>query len=88
MLLVGGALSSAFIPVFSGYLATGKAEEGWRAASIIFNTIMVLLLTGIGIGLIFTPQLVHLLVPKLSAEAIDLTIKLTRIMFAQTFLWP
>jgi putative peptidoglycan lipid II flippase len=85
MLLVGGALSSAFIPVFSGYLATGKAEEGWRAASIIFNTIMVLLLTGIGIGLIFTPQLVHLLVPKLSAEAIDLTIKLTRIMFAQTF---
>lgn len=85
MLLVGGALSSAFIPVFSSYIATGKSEEGWRVASIIFNAIMVLLLVGIGIGLVFTPQLVRLLVPKLSPAAIELTIKLTRIMFAQTF---
>lgn len=85
MLLVGGALSSAFIPVFSSYIAKGKQDEGWRVASIIFNSIMVLVLVGIGIGLIFTSQLVHLLVPKLSTEAIDLTIKLTRVMFAQTF---
>lgn len=85
MLLVGGALSSAFIPVFSSYLATDKPEEGWRVASIIFNTVMVLMLVGIGIGLIFTPQLVYLLVPKLSPAAIELTITLTRIMFVQTF---
>lgn len=85
MLLVGGALSSAFIPVFSSYIATNKEDEGWKVASIIFNLVMVLMLLGITIGLIFTPQLVYLLVPKLSSEAINLTIKLTRIMFAQTF---
>ena len=30
MLLVGGALSSAFIPVFSSYIATKREEEAWE----------------------------------------------------------
>jgi putative peptidoglycan lipid II flippase len=30
LLLVGGALSSAFIPVFSAGLATGKEAQDWR----------------------------------------------------------
>ena len=85
ILLVGGALSSAFIPVFSQYIATNKSDEGWRVVSILFNTIITLMLVGITLGLIFTPQLVYLLVPKFSPEAMELTVKLTRIMFAQAF---
>jgi len=85
MLLVGGALSSAFIPVFSGYIATDREEEGWEVASTIFNIVMVLMLIGIGIGLIFTPSLIYLLVPKLKPESLQMAVTLTRIMFIQTF---
>ncbi|NPV26868.1 MAG: murein biosynthesis integral membrane protein MurJ [Firmicutes bacterium] len=85
MLLVGGALSSAFIPVFSSYLATNQEEEGWRVASIVFNVVMLLMLIGIIIGLIFTPALMYLLVPHLPPAALTLSIYLTRIMFFQAF---
>jgi len=84
-LLVGGALSSAFIPVFSGYLATNREEDGWQVASTIFNIVMVLMLIGITLGLIFTPQLITLLVPGFTDEAFHLTVLLTRVMFAQSF---
>ncbi|MGI6224649.1 MAG: murein biosynthesis integral membrane protein MurJ [Peptococcales bacterium] len=84
-LLVGGALSSAFIPVFSSYLATNKEEDGWQVASTIFNLVMVLMIIGITLGLIFTPQLVKILVPGFTVEAFNLTVLLTRVMFAQSF---
>lgn len=85
MLLVGGALSSAFIPVFSGYLATGKKEEAWQTASTVFNLIIILMAAGIALGYIFTPQLVYILVPGFAPETMVLTTKLTRIMFIQAF---
>lgn len=84
-LLVGGALSSAFIPVFSSYLATNQEEDGWEVVSTIFNIVMVLMIIGIILGLIFTPQLIALLVPGFTGEAFDLAVLLTRVMFAQSF---
>ena len=66
MLLVGGALSSAFIPVFASYLSTDREEEAWEVASIIFNLIMTLMLLGILVGMVFTPQLIEVLVPGFS----------------------
>lgn len=83
MLLVGGALSSAFIPVFASYISTNKEDEAWETASIIFNLTISLMLLGIMFGVLFTPELVYLLVPGFSAEHTALTVKLTRIMFAQ-----
>ena len=83
MLLVGGALSSAFIPVFTSYLSTDREEDAWQAASIIFNLTISLMLLGIMLGAIFTPQLVNVLVPGFSPETSALTVKLTRIMFIQ-----
>lgn len=84
-LLVGGALSSAFIPVFSSYIATNKEEDGWDVASTIFNLVMILMFVGIVIGIIFTPQLIHILVPGFNKEGFELTVLLTRIMFIQSF---
>ena len=83
MLLVGGALSSAFIPVFAGYLAKDQEDEAWEAASVLFNLIMTLMLVGITLGMVFTPQLIKLLVPGFGPEEAGLTVKLTRIMFIQ-----
>ena len=83
MILVGGALSSAFIPVFSSYLARNQEEEGWRVLSIIFNWIMVLLTIGVVLGVALAPQLVDWLVPGFDGYTKTLTINLTRIMFVQ-----
>ncbi len=83
MLLVGGALSSAFIPVFSGYIARQEEEEAWKVASIIFNAVMVLLLMGVLVGYILTPQLIELIVPGFEPEYKSMTILMTRIMFLQ-----
>ncbi len=85
MILVGGALSSAFIPVFSSYLANDNEQEAWQVASILFNSIMLLLVVGVTLGLIYTPSLIRILVPGFDAQTTELTVMLTRIMFAQTF---
>ncbi len=85
MILVGGALSSAFIPVFGGYLATNREEEGWYVASSLTNLLMLLLIFAIGLGMIFTTPLVRVLVPGFDAGEIAFTARLTRIMFIQTF---
>ncbi|MFR6291366.1 MAG: lipid II flippase MurJ, partial [Peptococcaceae bacterium] len=82
--LVGGALSSAFIPVFSGYLATKKEEDAYIVASTILNLVSIAALVLIAIGILFTPQLVRMLV-KFTDETFELTVLLTRIMFAQSF---
>lgn len=83
-ILVGGALSSAFIPVFGGYLATKQEEEGWYVASSLFNLIFLLLVGLISFGMLYTPQFVRLLVHGFDPDAIALTAHLTRIMFFQT----
>lgn len=85
MILVGGALSSAFIPVFGGYLATGREEEGWHVASSLINLLVLLLVFAIALGMVFTVPLVRLIVPGFDAGEIAFTARLTRIMFVQTF---
>src|SRR6266513_695021 len=50
-LLVAGALASAFIPVFTGYLAKEREDEAWRVASSVLNAIVPLLM---GLSALFT----------------------------------
>ncbi len=80
-LLVGGALSAAFIPVFSGYLAKEQEEEGWIVASTVINFTIIVMTVGIVLGMVFTPYLIPLVAYKFSGPTLDLTITLTRIMF-------
>lgn len=85
MILVGGALSSAFIPVFGGYIAKEEDDEGWKVASIMLNLVVTLMLATITLAMVFTPQLVYVLVPGFNASEINMTVYLTRVMFIQTF---
>lgn len=82
-LLVGGVLSAAFIPVFSEYIAKGNEDEGWRVASSIVNMIMLSLGVLTIIGLFFTPQFIHLVVPGFEPENKILATHLTRILLLQ-----
>lgn len=85
--LVGGGLSSAFIPVFSGYLARGEKKEGYRMASTVLNLVAIVVMAFCLIGEIFTPQILPLIVDfsKGGDAFFHLTVKLTRIMFFQSF---
>ncbi|MDD4550455.1 MAG: murein biosynthesis integral membrane protein MurJ [Syntrophomonadaceae bacterium] len=85
MLLVGGALSSAFIPIFSACLATDREEEGWKSASIVFNYVILLLVVLIALAYLYTRPLINLLAPGLPPDYISMAVDLTHIMFAQTF---
>ena len=84
-LLAGGALSAAFIPVYSAYLTDAKQKEGLRIANTIL-TLIFLLLGGISaVGAILAPWLTqnYLAVSALPAQQ-TLISDLMRIVLLQT----
>lgn len=80
-LIAGGALSSAFIPVFIGYEHRHGEREAWRLASLVFNVLLVSLTAAILLAEVLAPHFVNtLLVPGLPPDEKALTTTLTRIM--------
>lgn len=84
-LLVGGALSSAFIPVFTGYLAKGQEEEGWIVASSFVNITFLALVAFSLLGIAFSPELAPLVAYKFTGQQRELLIYLMQIMFPAVF---
>lgn len=81
-LIVMGALTTAFIPVFTSYLSRGEEDQANAVASTIFNlSAIAAAVLGI-VFLIFTPQIVRFIVPGLSEAEIATVIPFTRIMLA------
>lgn len=78
-LLILGAISAAFIPVFTDYLAKDK-KEAWRVANSFLNIVMVAIVVSIIILYLVMPQVIHLLVPDFSAEKQQTTIDLARLL--------
>ncbi len=82
-LLVAGALSSAFIPVFAGYLAKEREKEAWHVASSVMNVLVVSLMVLSGLMWLAAPWLVPTIVAAGFAsrpEQLALAIELTRVM--------
>ncbi|NMB00229.1 MAG: murein biosynthesis integral membrane protein MurJ [Firmicutes bacterium] len=84
-LLVGGALSSAFIPVFTQYLAKDQEEEAWYVASSFLNAVFLVLLLIMILGVIFTPSLAPLVGVGFTGEQKDLLVLLMRVTFPAVF---
>ncbi|HBP51533.1 MAG: hypothetical protein US68_C0010G0057 [Candidatus Shapirobacteria bacterium GW2011_GWE1_38_10] len=84
-LLVTGALSASFIPVFSSYLHKNKKQAQLMASSVI--NLLLLIFLGISlIALIFAHPLSQLIAKGFSPYQIDLMASLTRILLiAQIF---
>ena len=80
-LVVAGALASAFIPVFTSYLAREREDEAWHVASSVMNAVL-LLLVGFSIVMwIAAPYVVPTFVaPFHDPKQIALTVDLTRLM--------
>ena len=78
-----GALSAAFVTVFSDYDENRGETATWQLANNVLSVMTILLsLVALG-GILFSENLVHLLAPDygLVAGKIALTAKLTAIMF-------
>ena len=84
-LLVAGALASAFIPVFAGYLAKDSEREAWRVASSFLNALLIALIAFSGLMWLLAPVFVPLMVgggdgAGFTQRQQDLMVELTRIM--------
>src|SRR6516164_4440002 len=59
--LVGeGAVSAAFIPVFTGYIAENKEEDGWKFANTMLTVITIFLTVLKIAGIMLSPLIVRL----------------------------
>lgn len=79
-LLVMGAISVAFIPVFTDYLDEKKRQEAWRLASSVINIAGLFLIILLIPFLIFTKQLSQLIAPGFDEKQLSQMVSLTRIM--------
>lgn len=84
-LLVGGAITAAFIPVFTGYLARGEEAEGWRVASTFLNGTAAALVLLTLAGIAFAPQLAPLVAYAFTGRQRELLVELMRWMFPAVF---
>lgn len=87
-LVVLGALSAGFIPIFSGLIKNftdpKKADENtpaWQLANNVINILSLFLLAFSFLGVIFAPGLIKIITPGFSEAAQLETVALTRIMF-------
>lgn len=87
LLASGGALSSGFIPVFSGYLAAGEDEKAIKTFRVLMTYIAIFLAAVILICELLAPRLVILLFPGMVEhhEKLKLTVLLVRIILPAQF---
>jgi len=83
-ILVLGAITAGFIPVFIDYLQKDK-KDAWHLANSILNIIGTSLIIVCFILIIFAPWLIKLIAPGFSPEKMALTVKLARVMFLSSF---
>jgi putative peptidoglycan lipid II flippase len=87
-LVAGGALGSAFIPVFTGRLTRRDLTGAWRLFSAVTNLVLIVM-TGLAVlAALAAPALVRtILAPGFSTEQQQLTVTLMRWMLASTIIF-
>lgn len=79
-LLVLGALSAAFVPVFTELIEKEERERAWRLMHNLLFILIMLLGTVALLGMLFAPWVATLVAPGFSEEKQALVASLTRIM--------
>jgi len=89
-LLAAGALSSAFIPTITGFIAKGDKASTWKLASSIANLLILTLSSLAALAAVFAPQIVqYALAPGFSTDPalFSLTVNLLRIQLVSAVLF-
>ncbi len=85
--IIGGALGSAFIPVFTAYLARRDDEGAWRLASTVFNLALIAAVGIAGLAFLLAPWLIRwLIAPGFSPDLQAQTVRLVRPLLLQPIL--
>lgn len=83
--LIGeGAVNSAFVPVFSEYVAKDEGKiEFWRLANTVLNLVLGFLMILTLLGILFAPVIVRLIAPGFihEPEKLNITVSLSRYLF-------
>ncbi len=82
-LFAEGALSSAFVPVFTQTLASRGKQEAAKLSNSLATLLILIIGTLCAAGIILSPEIVRLLAPGFAAVPgkFELAVLLTRIMF-------
>lgn len=84
-LVAAGALASAFVPTFTGFLAREDRDGAWRLASGVMNLVLLILVTTSLLAALFAwPLARYVLVRGFTSPAqLALTVSLLRILLVQ-----
>ncbi|MBI1884005.1 MAG: murein biosynthesis integral membrane protein MurJ [Chlamydiae bacterium] len=85
-LLAEGALSIAFVPIFTDSLTRQRKEDSQDTFQAIFTIFSALLILISILGVFFSPFLVKVFAPGFEIEKFHLTVLLNRLMFPFIFL--
>ncbi len=80
-LFAEGALSAAFVKVFTDYQIKKGEQAAWRLASLVLNALAVVLSVFVIVGILLTPYLVSVVAAGFSPEKAALTVTMTQVMF-------
>ncbi len=87
-LIAGGALANAFIPVFTGHLASEDRSGAWKLASHVVNTVFTVTLLASVIAFVAAPWLVaNQIAPGFTASQQAETVALMRILLISTLIF-
>lgn len=84
-LLAGGALSIAFVPLYSKVLARGDVVAAERLLATVLGTVGTVALASVAALWWFAEPLVALQFPRFSPDTLALTVRLTRIVIPAQF---
>jgi putative peptidoglycan lipid II flippase len=88
VILVSGALSVTFIPVFNQRLATGNKKSAWELSTSLVNFMALVTLVASVLIIIFADQLVHYVVgPGLDESGRSLAVSMMRVIAVNPFLF-
>ncbi|MDD4995417.1 MAG: murein biosynthesis integral membrane protein MurJ [Patescibacteria group bacterium] len=81
-LLVAGALSAGFIPIFAELISGDKSQKAaWRVANGVLNIVFLGTAALCAILALLAPYIIPFVTPGFSGEKLEFTIQLSRIMF-------
>jgi len=79
--VIGGVISSTFIPVFNEYLEKEGKQRAMKFANLYINTVLLITVLITVLGLTFSPQLISAIAPDIPMETHELSRVLSNIMF-------
>lgn len=80
-IVIGGVISSAFIPVFNGVLEQDSKEEALKFANKFIGMVMLITVMISLLGIVFSDGLIGFMAPEFNIETHNLAKELSNIMF-------